>query len=343
MTTLDESTGAPVRAEEATFNAMIYALKGSADIDILSSLQKGEGRFGWSYTGTADLRVLQQRIQQSGWEALTADEQDCYQGFLLDLRANDHVVYINVPEHGQCTVARVTGEYFWRHDDEDFNHRFAVDPASVQVFDRNAAFVHPALRARLRLQGRWWRIYLKEEFAQLLNVINGKQQPASVPQSNAQFLSKEIQPLLLEITRRVHHTHPNVDLEALLAAVFRQIPQVTDVRWQGGRGDHGADLIVTFQSGLPVPGLERQSKLLVQVKSYRDTHGDLTAVEDIRRAFARYPDADMGLIISSADSAAVTMEEALDSLREEVGRPIALLIGADVGAFYLRFGNTWIP
>lgn len=318
----------------------IYALKGSSEwCDILGSLKGGEGRFGWSYNENADLRKLAQRIQTDGWDSLSDEEKDCYQPFLLDIKAGDYVVYINIPEWGKCTVAKVTGSYEWRFEDNDFNHRFPVDPESVHVFDRNDAVVHPALRSRLKLQRRWWRIYFTDEFTTLLQTLEKGVSPSQrTPEDNLRLLSNEIQPFMLNITRQVHHTHPNYDLENLFSEVFKKVPGVLDVRWQGGAADQGADIIVTFEGGLPIPGLERQVTVVVQVKSFEGEHWDTGAVDDIRRAFDHYPDASMGLIISTADSASPTVETALDKLREEKGKPVAILVGPDVAAFLLRYG-----
>lgn len=318
----------------------IYALKGSSEwCDILSSLKKGEGRFGWSYVETADLRHLKQKIEDKGWDGLTEEEQDCYQGFLLELKENDYVIYINVPEWGKCTVARVTGKYEWRFDDDDFNHRFPVDPSSAYAFDRNDAIVHPALSSRLKLRGRWWRIYFQDEFSALLESLKTGALPTPrTTETNLHHLSTEIQPFLEKITESIHHTHPNYDLEALISEVFKKVSGVKDVIWQGGAGDHGADILVTFESGLPIPGLEQQQMVVVQVKSFEGEHWDTKAVEDIRRAFEYYPDASMGLIVSTATASSSTLETELDKLKEEMGKPVALLIGADVAAFLLRFG-----
>lgn len=318
----------------------IYALKGSSEwCDIITSLKNGEGRFGWSYIETADLRELKKRVDENGWDSLSDEEKDCYQVFLLDLKAGDYVVYINVPEWGKCTVAKITGEYQWKYEDSDFNHRFPVDPSSVYTFDRNDASVHPALRSRLKLQGRWWRIYLKDEFSELIEVLEKGFKPSvRTREANLRFLSNEIQPFLLNITQRIHHTHPNYDFECLVAEVFKNIPGVIDVKRQGGAGDHGADVLVTFDGGLPIPGLEKQSVLVVQVKSYEGDHWDTRAVKDIKRAFEHYPEASMGLIISTANSITTAVEEALDKLREESGKPVSLLVGPDVAAFLLRYG-----
>src|SRR4051812_20185361 len=99
---------------------VIYAIKGSSDCDLLAALRKGEGRFGWSYVATADLRQLRSRIESVAWDSLSKDEQNCYQPFLLEFTKGDYVVYINVPDWGKCSVARVTGPYVWRYEDDDF-------------------------------------------------------------------------------------------------------------------------------------------------------------------------------------------------------------------------------
>ncbi|MDD3580348.1 MAG: restriction endonuclease [Desulfobacca sp.] len=218
--------------------------------------------------------------------------------------------------------------------------RFPVDPESVHVFDRNDAVVHPALRSRLKLPRRYWRINLTDEFNALLKTLEKGVLPSPrTPKDNLRILSNEIQPLMVDITRRVHHTHPNYDLENLFAEVFKNVPGVVNVHWQGGAGDQGADIIVTFESGLPIPGLESQAVLVVQVKSYEGEHWDIGAVDDLSRAFDHYPDASMGLIISTADSASAILESALDELREKKGKPVTILIGPDVAAFLLRYGT----
>ena len=106
----------------------VYAIKGSdnpADVAMVyKSLLEAEGLFGWSYVETADLRQLRDRIELNGWESLSEGEKECYQEFLLRLREDDYVVYVNVPEWGECTLARMAGSYVWRWEHEDFNHRF---------------------------------------------------------------------------------------------------------------------------------------------------------------------------------------------------------------------------
>lgn len=317
----------------------IYALKVAQTWAgrIFKSLKKGEARFGWSYIETADLHALNERYQRDGWDNLSEEEQKCFQGFLLEIKPDDYVVYINVPEWGRCTLAKVTRPYYWDFADKDFNHRLGVDPESVQDFDRNDAAVHPSLSSRLKLQGRWWTIYTVKEFEQLLFALGrGAVGEIITPEAQLNLLGKELRPLLQEITKRVHHTHPSASLELLLARVFEQIVGVKEVTHLGGASDHGADLMVVTEAVHPLTGELQQTTCVVQVKSFEGAHWDTQAVDDIKRAFDRYPDADEGMIISTADASTPDLEEALDQLRDESGKPVHLQIGEDVAAFILK-------
>jgi hypothetical protein len=302
-------------------------------------LKGGVGRFGWSYAPDADLRRLARLVEQRGWDALSDDEKGCYQEFLLEISPGDYVVYVNLPQWGRCTLARVTGEYYWDRIAEDFNHCFRVDAASVLDFDRNDALVHPALAARLKLQGRYWRIYCEQEFDALLAGLSaGKQgQPAKVEDQMA-ILAEEVRPHLGKITEAIHHTHPNFSLERLLERLFRRLPGVRDVRAARGRADMGADLIVVTEQTHPLTGEVRQSTILVQVKSFEGVHDDPGATDGLRKAFGQYREATEGVIASTAANSTAGFEQAVEKLRSEIGKPISVLMGNDLAAFVLRHG-----
>ena len=325
----------------------IYAMRVKDDQKVVdkvhSSLRSGEGRFGWSYERTADLRELRERIKRSGWDSLNGDEKECYQDFLLRLQGGDYVVYINVPQWGQCTLAKVTGGYEWRYEDDDFNHRFPVDRQSVRKFDRNSDIVPAALCARLKLQHRWWTIYAEPEFDSLLQSLRrgGQANPRS-PETNLKELSQGIRPVFSKIAETIQHTHPGKTLEPFVEEVFNRVPGVKSVKRKEGRADHGADLVVEFEF-VPIPGLVQTQTLVVQIKSYTDTHVDTGAVDDIRRAFKYYDEhgqrTDMGLIVSTAESSGEALEQELEKLQKESKKPVSLLIGADLAGFVLKYGG----
>ena len=331
----------PTTDEQMTIYAMRVSEQQTTIDMVFDSLKAGEGRFGWSSVKTADLRALRGRIKQSGWNSLSKHEKDCYQQFLLSLQDGDYVVYINVPQWGQCTLAKVAGPYKWRYDDVDYNHRFPVAPKSVRTFDRNGDIVPAALSARLKLQGRWWTIYVESEFQSLLESLRkGTVFAPRSPETSRRELSPRIRPLFSKIANEIQHTHPGKDLELFFEYVFKRVPDVVNVNRQRGSSDHGADLLVEFEFG-SIPGLVRTQMLVVQVKSYTDEHADPGAVDDLRRAFEYYDGsgqrADMGLIVSTAATAGEALQRELDKLREEIGKPVTLLIGADLAAFVLRY------
>ena len=320
----------------------IYALKYSENPDrdhiTYTSLQNGVGRFGWSGVETANLITLQAKIDDG--DSLTDGEWDCYHKFLLDIQKNDYVVYINIPEWGKCTLARVTGPYFWSDEDDDFKHCFHVDPQSIRDFDRNDAIVHPQLSRKLKLRGRWWRIYdLHEEFELLIESLEkGEDGQPRTMETSLHWLKKDIQSDLKCITKKIQHAYPGSDLEKPIAEVFRNVPGVKEVKEQGGAGEHGADLQVIFEWGEPILGIQEQRTCVVQVKSFKNEMEETKAVDQIRKALD-YWDADMGVIVSTASSGSEALDTALDQLRQETGKPVSLLIGEDVAAFLLRFGG----
>lgn len=319
----------------------IYALRESDEEEyvkkVFDSLKGGEGRFGWSYEKSADLRQLHERVERSGWASLSKHEKECYQDFLLRIQDGDYVVYINVPRWGRCTLAKVTGEYVWRYEDEDFNHRFPVDPESVATFDRNnAKLVHPALSKKLKLRGRWWTIYAEHEFRLLLDQLpESTEFESKSPVTNLRYLSEDIRPHLEKIACQIHDTHRDKDLEPLVKGVFERVPGVKSVEQRKGSADKGADLLVELEVG-GISGLAQT--LVVQVKSYEDKHDDSGAVDQIRKAL-QYHGADMGLIVSTAESAGKNLEQALRKLNNDLEKPVSLLIGADLAAFFLHYGG----
>ena len=322
----------------------VYAIKGTDNAEeVHRSLLEGEGRFGWSYVETADLNQLRARIEADGWDSLSKHEQYCYHEFLLGIQEGDYVVYVNVPKWGKCTVARVTGPYEWRWETEDFNHRFPVDAASVRSFGRNSAVVPAKLSARLKLQGRWWRISVEEEFQELLRRL--PEADGSAPRSwrdNLRELSTQVQPLFGQIAEQIQSTHPNKDLEELMKQLFRRVPGVRSVERLQGRADYGADLLVEFEF-VPIPGLVQRQTLAVQVKSYIGRHEETSAVEGLRQAFERYAaqgrTVDMGLVVSTAGEAGDDLRRAADQLSEDTDKPVSILVGPGLVEFFLRHGT----
>ena len=127
-----------------------------------------------------------------------------------------------------------------------------------------------------------------------------------------------------------------------MGKVFERLPSVKSAERQEGRADHGADLLVEFEFG-SIPGIVQTQTLAIQVKSYTGKQAETGAVKDLRRAFEYYKSVgrpvDMGLIVSTAERAGEGFKDALDKLRNESGKPVSLLIGADLAALFLSYGG----
>ena len=333
---------------ETDNNPRIQVLKVTGHEEFVGrSLTEGVARMSWGYPvedGSAprdgDMRRIHRKIEADGRNSLAQGDKDRYLGFLLELGAGDWIVYVNLPSYGRCIAARVTGDYYWDAANHgDCNHCLPVDTNSIVEFDRNDARVHPALSARLKLQGRSWRITVPNEFrSSLATVQNDSETQERRVDHGIGFWLQEIDGDLVRITRALQSSHPNYDLEKLLEAAFRRLDRVIEVERRGGASDHGADLLVTFRGSSLIPSLERPEVCVVQVKSYTGTHSDVQAVHDIERAFEHYPEATQGLIVSTAERTTAEFDAALDNLVTRSGKSVAILVGKDVALFVIEAG-----
>lgn len=100
--------------------------------------------------------------------------------------------------------------------------------------------------------------------------------------------------------------------------------------------DNGADIIVKYESGLPIDKLAMTSTLVIQVKSYEGFVFDENAILQIETAVNHYK-ADMGLLITTA-TAAPGFEERIFELNAKLNKPISMLSGTALGKFILKYG-----
>jgi len=347
----------------------IYALKGPSleDYDhnklkeiqhfLSESIKNGISRFGWSYIETADLT----KLKDKPWQEMTDKEINCWSqaNFLLGIEKGDWVVHINIPYWGACLSGQVIVTYSFEekgNDFGDYRHLLKLDKNSIVEFERNDNEVLPIISSRLKLMGRYWTIQYEKEFLQTIQNIKsetlGKKEDESV---GVFYLKKDLSPLLKNITEKIHTTHPAGKLENLIAEVFRRIPNVINVneygRYKGWGTDHGADLVVTYKSGLPILNLEKEETLVVQIKSFSGQHWETNAVKQIETAITEF-NADAGLIITTAESTG-NLEKAIEDLSNKLSKalqdtklnkpiPIGLIAGEELARFVLKYGQGLI-
>ena len=303
--------------------------------------ENGISRFGWSWYDSANLL----KLNEKSWDEMNKDEIMTWKkaSFLLEIEPGDWVVHINVPYWGACIAAKVTSEYFFEEKENeiaDFRHCLNIDKKSVIQFDRNDEEIHPLISRKLKLRGKYWRIYdEKEFFSSIENVKKGNKITKEGDSVGIHYLKNEIKPLFEELTIKIHKTHPEKKLEYLLCNIFKNIPNVTNayVNGSGWGTDFGADIVVKYNAGLKILNLQREETLVVQVKSYEGVHYDTNSVDQIKMAMEKF-NANYGLIITTAQKSD-ELEKAIEKLSLKIDRPVGLLAGEDVAKFLLKYEN----
>ncbi len=325
----------------------IWVFNGPSDVTseviqlIYKSILDGKSRFGWSFVDEADLN----NSRTKPWTEKTEKEKVCWQrtSFLLNIKKGDWVVHINVPEYGKCTAAEVVNEYHFDKNGiacswgSDFRHALTIDTNSIITFDRNSPNVLPIISAKLKLRGRYWRIYLENEFHESIQNLKENKCSETGLNKNLHYFRKDLVNPLKNITELIHKNFNRKDLEILVAEVFKNIPNVIDVKENGSgyKSDRGADIIVTYQSGLPIPELSFENTLIVQVKSFAGDHLETNAVNQLKDGITTF-NGDAGLLITTGYSTD-KLENAINELSEELNKPISILSGGNLAAFILRY------
>ncbi len=299
---------------------------------VYNSFKNGISRFGWSQEDNHNLKGG----KWTDWHSK--------QLFLLEIKKGDWIVHINTPKYGKCIAAKVISEY--NFDDgldcggwTDFRHCFNVDTETIIEFDRNDANVLPTVN--LRPRQRYHRVYAVEDFLQSIENLKTNAVNLNKGESKEIFhLKDKTEDYLKKITKLIQSTHKGKDLERFMANVFRKLPNVIDVRENGSgwKTDYGADLIVIIK--FSIGNLDFENIIVVQIKSFEGEHYDLNAVEQIKTAIETY-DANAGIIITTAERTE-KLENKVQQISNEIGKPIDIIAGEDVAKFVIKYASDLI-
>ena len=315
---------------------------------IYSSLLKGFSRFGWSYIDTADLNILERKR----WEELNDDETECYRktSFLLNIEIGDWIVHVNIPEWGKCTAAQVISTYEFDKEHNsigidytnfgDYRHLIKIDVNTLITFDRNNHNVLPYVSRRLKLQGHYWTIKKTDDFLQSINNLKSNAVNLEGNITHGLYhLRNDIRKSLKDNSRMIQENHPGKQLEEFIALIFERVPNVVDVKRNGsGWGtDYGADLIITYNTGIPILDFQTSEIIVVQVKSFTGLHDDINTIEQIATAIDKY-NAKSGIIFTTAVVTDSFIAKVNDKSKS-IGKAIGIISGDDVASFVLKYGS----
>ena len=329
----------------------IFALKVSEDMrnTVFTSLKdEGIARFTWSYVEEGNLLTIREQINNSGWNSLNDHQKDCWKAnFMLNIQPNDYIVYINVPSYGECTIAQVTSEYFWGWDKYkmDGSHCLHIDKDSIQVFNRNDEGIPSNLSRRFKLQGKYWKIYLENEFAKLVDDLkkgnlSGKN---ATPESRlTSCINSNVKTYLSKICEELQKFHTGKHLEELIASILRNIPNVENVQIKSGTSDKGGDIIFEYKNELgDILGFQKIEKVAIQVKSYEGTISNTQAIEDLRNVFNYDDKITTGIIMTTATLVGENFENKLSDLEKEFPeKNVSIINGSDFANWILKYGYS---
>ena len=299
---------------------------------IYQSFKNGISRFGWSQKDEHNLR----NKEWSDWHSK--------QLFLLQVKKGDWIVHINTPSKDKCIAGRVKTEYNFDEGldcwgGKDFRHSFEIEKDTIIEFDRNDENILPTVN--LRPQYRFQRVYAVQDFLKSIDNLKNKTVTLKGGESKEIYhLKDKTKHYLKEITNLIHNTHKSKNLERFMAKVFSKLPNVVDVNENGfgWKTDYGADLIVTTK--LSIGNLDFENIIVVQIKSFEGEHYDLNAVEQVKTAIDKY-NANAGIIITTAQKTE-QLENKIQKISDDIGKPIDLIAGEDVAKFVIKYASDLI-
>ncbi len=148
---------------------------------VSKSLKHGISRFGWGYIDTADIR----KLEKKSWDEMTKDEILIWNKtkFLKEISKGDWIVHINVPYWGTVIAGQVIEEYNFEESDNeisDFRHFFKLDLKTIIEFEKDDPIINSVISNKLKLRGKYWRIYDKIEFFESIENLNKRQNNISI-------------------------------------------------------------------------------------------------------------------------------------------------------------------
>lgn len=225
---------------------------GSIYKGVFESLMRGTARIGWSYLDNLDLRIIKDCIEKKQWDQLDQNQKDAWRchGFLDWVNCGDYLVYPHQPEYGKITIVRVNGGYDYLPPSEALNEDFRssrsceiITKTPVDWYD---TIVHPRLRKKLGLQGRFYTIYDTD----LLKILIEQSDKAGAvedwnPAKRVGHILGSIAPQVAVLLQREFPRH---DLSRFCDELFSSMGYSSKL--QEGPGEQGSDLVVVVGNEL---------------------------------------------------------------------------------------------
>ena len=177
------------------------------------------------------------------------------------------MIYPNQPARGKFCIARVTSDYKYGTEDDSLDGDFRsfrqcelLRPAPI---DKNDPIVHPSVRTKLGLQGRFYEPSGIELFLGLVHRLPEAGREPDRAGDGKRRIRRVLGDIAPEVARLIQREFPRAELSRLFCKeLFEGMGYSVEVT--EGPSEKGADIVVTVQDEM----LVQEFRVGVQVASF---------------------------------------------------------------------------
>jgi hypothetical protein len=292
-------------------------------------LEKNRLRQGWGYDDKLDLRRMQQKVKLG--QTLDDQEKVAWDrlNVMVQIKSGDIILVKNVPTPGFYTLVEVVGGYdYSREPPKDHRHVLAIK------FRRRVhkLSVHVSGDLRVSIDRAGWPITPAiKRGSEILNLLEPSLpdkdlvKPAKWQQRIDAYASNIVPRVVKDVINR---SSPG-EFEQLIYSLLEE-EGFENTTLTAGPAEKGADIVMSVST----PFFD-ELNVVVQIKHHHPIDNDRTSVNQLRTAFAYYPQAVAGLLVTSAAKIGPDLEKELNKLRAD-GKIVEVLYGDELYRRVLR-------
>lgn len=251
-------------------------------------IRDGKVPFGWSWIpmdpphGTADLRVLQEKLQRG--EPLEGKEKDVWRQcqFLINrIEIGDRLIIQTERPLRRFLIVEVTGPYGFLGTEPDFNHYLECKLLTEEYV--NIDSVPQYVRHDLSKRGHYYQIYGEATIEYLDSMIERKSWSREdwKPRTHVHEKEETKDESIAEVIKIIQRRWPAKDFETFMKELIGKMPCVEVV--DDSKDNHkGWDFLIRIPDPL-CSGKFLHDRVPVQCKNYTGKVNSDTPIDDLRR------------------------------------------------------------
>ena len=305
---------------------------------VLRELSEGRLRQGWGWLPEQDLGTLGPLVEDSGLGSLSENQratwrrcQRLWPGHWGRIEVDDYLVLPKLPEDGEFTLVRVTGNYKYEPiadgSTNDLRHMLPVEIVKERISNQNK-FVQAGIQRSFRCQGPVWS--MNGHASAVERILSNLDANLETADSDLVRLSSILQTLEGEMEKLLREEFRGNQLESPVLRLLESLfPAPARVEKKAGPGERGADFIVTETDPF---GLDRLT--VYQLKDWDGDASDFHALDQLETALEAW-DAHSAVLLTSRSIESQDFQEARIERSQRIGKPIEFIGGNELAILIL--------